>query len=354
MILEKYRNGINLGGWLAQYDINEPAPFNESQRKKHFETFITEEDIDRISHWGLDHVRLPIDGRHLLDPHGNLLPEAMEALQRCISWCAHRGLNIIIDLHDFEGNIYGEMSTPIPLLTRPDLEARFLHFWSSFAQQFVEYPGDFLMFELFNEISDASSYLWRRLYLKAIHSIRQIDADRWILVGSNHQNSVDYLPELNIVEDSHVFYNFHYYDPQVFTHQHAHFSEEFSDFDTTVTYPGDISSFRDYLHLHPQWLSKHSLTAEEETNDFSLMQRLLSDAFTFSKYSGKELYCGEFGVIDSAPPLEAAKWIKDFEHLADSCGFGHALWNYKTLDFGLLDAAGEAVHPELISALFDH
>jgi hypothetical protein len=38
--MEGYMKGVNLGGWLSQFD----AP-----TKEHFDTFITEEDIRRIA-----------------------------------------------------------------------------------------------------------------------------------------------------------------------------------------------------------------------------------------------------------------------------------------------------------------
>ena len=50
--MEGYMKGVNLGGWLSQFD----AP-----TKEHFDTFITEEDIRRIAGMGLDHVRVPVD-----------------------------------------------------------------------------------------------------------------------------------------------------------------------------------------------------------------------------------------------------------------------------------------------------
>jgi len=44
--------GINLGGWISQY----PALDHQ-----HFKTFITADDIKRITDWGMDHIRLPVD-----------------------------------------------------------------------------------------------------------------------------------------------------------------------------------------------------------------------------------------------------------------------------------------------------
>ena len=168
------------------------------------------------------------------------------------------------------------------------------------------------------------------------------------------QNSVAYLNQLDLIDDPAVFYNFHYYEPQVFTHQKAHFSEEMKDYDQTVTYPGDISGFRTYLKSHPEYLMKYQLTAEESTHDRKLMEKLLKNAVDFVRYSGCSLYCGEYGVIDSAPPAEAVKWIRDLLSILDANQIGHALWNYKALDFGLLDLNGDIVSEELLHFMIEN
>lgn len=280
-------------------------------------------------------------------------------IHKCIQWCLTYRLNIIIDLHDIYGNVYGAMVEPMPLLTDAVLQERFIRIWELLTQEFSSISGITIMFELLNEVSDASgayplsdvagshfdfshteSFLWNQLYKKCIAKIRSIDPARWILVGSNGQNSVVYLKELEIIDDPYVFYNFHYYDPQVFTHQQAGFSEEMSEFNQPIGYPDDISAFAAYLNEHPVWKQKHALVAKEIKNDKDLMEKLLQHAIDFIQKTGKELYCGEFGVIAHAPAAAAKKWTQDLTKLLSENNIGYALWNYKSLDFGLLNLDG--------------
>ena len=51
-LFEGDQKGVNLGGWISQC---------VSYEQKHFETFITEQDIEQIASWGLDHVRVPVE-----------------------------------------------------------------------------------------------------------------------------------------------------------------------------------------------------------------------------------------------------------------------------------------------------
>jgi hypothetical protein len=259
-------------------------------------------------------------------------------------------LNLILDLHDIKGNIGGQMDDPIPLLVDPVVKKRFIEIWDAMAERFKTVHEPIIIFELFNEISDSTGYLWRNLYRETVLHIHNIDPRRWILVGSNNMNSVQFLPELDMLDDDLVVYTFHFYDPQVFTHQKAHFSPEHREYGQTVTYPGDISGFSTFLRTHPQYLSKHRLAAGEVQNDFNLMKKLLKGAKDFITYSGRELYCGEYGVIDSAPVDEAVKWLRDFNALADEYRFGRALWNYKERDFGLVDRQNHIRAKELIEA----
>lgn len=361
MIFQTFHNGINLGGWLSQYEFLAGQPLTDMNLKTHFDSFITEKDICQIAAWGFDHVRLPVSGYLLYNQASHKLNEQPFAyIKNCIGWCQTHHLNIILDLHDFPGNVYGAMDTPMPLLTEVSLQEYFLTVWSELSKHLKEYgnqnskDGIVIAFELLNEVSDASHYLWNRLYKLAVKAIRETDNSRLILVGSNFQNSAAYLNQLDLIDDPAVFYNFHYYEPQVFTHQKAHFSEEMRDYDQTVTYPGEISDFSKYLKSHPEYLMKYQLVAKERKNDRKLMEKLLKDAVDFVRYTGCSLYCGEYGVIDSAPSSEAVKWIRDLLFILDENHIGHALWNYKALDFGLLNLDGNIVSEEFLHFIIEN
>lgn len=362
MLYENFKKGINVGGWLSQYELIAKEPLTDEHLRQHFDTFITQKDIERIASWGFDHIRLPVSGYLIYNPDTDSLnAPIVQYIRSCIRWCDEYHLNIVLDLHDIWGNVYGAMDTLMPLFTDANLEHRFLRIWHLLTAEFQDVRQPVLLFELLNEVSDASGAYpasdvtgshydihredikWNQLAKKTVQEIRSIDSDRWILIGSNGQNSVVYLKELEPLEDPCVFYNFHFYDPQVFTHQRACFSEEMCEYNQTVSYPDDISGFATYLKSHPQYHSKHALVAEEARNDHALMERLMQYAIDFMRDTGKELYCGEFGVIDTAPVTEATKWLNDLTAIMDTNKIGHAQWNYKYLDFGLLDLNGKPV-----------
>lgn len=354
MLYEQFGNGINIGGWLAQYDCFNPSPKNREELEAHLQSFIKEENIAQIASWGLDHIRLPIDYRVLTETEESLIDckTAFEYLDKCLDWCEKYHLNVILDLHHAEGNIYGMMDKPMPLLAEEGLRQKFIGIWEMLAEHFKKRKTPVLMFELLNEVSDGSGYLWNELYKATINAIRTIDKDRYILVGSNEQNSPFRLKELELLEDENVFYNFHFYDPQVFTHQQAHFSEEMTAFHRKIHYPDSISDFTEFLLENREYIPKYAHVAMEKEVSKDTMKILLKDALDFVRYSGKQLYCGEFGVINAADAADAAAWLLDVRQLLDENKIGHAIWNYKELDFGFVDLHNEIKQPDCQKAIF--
>lgn len=108
-------------------------------------------------------------------------------------------------------------------MTDDSIRADYCRYWECLAEHFSGYHKVELLFELFNEIADATDYRWNQLYKETVKRIRAVDETRWILVGSNDVNSVGYLKCLDLLDDPYVFYNFHYYEPNAFTHQQRTF-----------------------------------------------------------------------------------------------------------------------------------
>ncbi len=355
MLNQFFKNGINLGGYLSQYDIIIDASSKE-QMKKHLDTFITEDNIRQIASWHYDHVRIPLDGCLFFDRDSKCLKEEpMKYLDQCLSYCSQNGLNVILDLHYIWGHAYGQMDRPTALMKDKELRSYFICFWVRMAEHYHGYKGATLLFELFNEMCDATGYRWNSLYKETVEAIRKIDPERMILIGTNYVNSVGYLDRLDLLDDENVFYNFHYYEPNVFTHQKAHFSEEFRAYSKSIAYPDDISDYIHFLEEHEQFAAEHPLMNRKTLqNDHDLMLSLMKPASDFTEYSGHEAFCSEFGVIDTTEEKEAVKWMKDFMEICESYGIGHSMWNYKCLDFELVNENNEIVRPEIVKFLTEY
>ncbi len=67
--------------------------------------------------------------------------------------------------------------------------------------------------------------------------------------------------------------------------------------------------------------------------------------------TGQSLYCGEFGVIDRAPHDSRIRWHQDFISLLRQYGIARAVWSYKQMDFGLVDANSRVVDEDLVKVV---
>jgi hypothetical protein len=204
---------------------------------------------------------------------------------------------------------------------------------------------------LLNEIVDAHGDAWNKVARKAIEGIRDIDKDRYILLGGPNYNSAEGLESLEIWDDDRILYNFHFYEPFIYTHQRASWTP-LKNVDINQPYPGKIEGF-DKLKTHFNGQSpdqSKSLTADTIL-DKSFLEKKLSPAIEFAKRTGKELYCGEYGAIDHADLNSRINYLCDTNELFDKYCIGRACWSYKWMNFATIDKNGNPVSDELVKAL---
>lgn len=332
-----YLKGINVGGWMSQYqDLTDNL-------HEHLKTFIREEDIDRIAQWGADHIRLPFESSAMCE-------ETFDYMEKCIEWCNSRGMGVLLDLHFIDGMSFDPLLPENPLFL-PENQQRFISIWDEVSAR-LQHHGNGLCYELLNEVTDGTGYGWNRMYPLGVEAIRKREPERVIYVGSNRQNDVNRLAELHLLDDPHLVYNFHYYDPHAFTHQCAPFDQDMAVFRHAYDYPcffGD--ELYSYVREHPEYVARCPgilLTR----NDREDMKRRLRPASEFIRCTGKPLYCGEFGVISVADESAAARWISDLVDTFRQLHIGYAYWCYKVRDFGLVDIHSHVLKPELAKTLF--
>jgi endoglucanase len=348
-----FKSGVNIGGWLSQYDVNEDHRFNEEEKANYFKNFITEQDIKRIASWGADHVRLPIMADIVYDEEN---PEQLKAsglyyIDQCLEWCEKHNINVLLDLHELEG--HANLGTEIPpVLSDEKIINKCAAIWKGFAKRYIDRKKPAIVFELLNEVHDPTSYLWIRYYKRMVAAIREIDQDRIIMIGTNDANSPFRFAELDLLEDDNIVYNFHYYDPFCFTHQVARFSDEHKGYGQKIHYPGKITGYVDYLQKHPEYARQYPHTALDTVMDRETALKYLQGVLDFIKYTGKEVYCGEFGVVDTADMADRCGWAKDIIAFFKENKIGFAYWNYKEMDFGLVDKHNALISNELLEAVF--
>ncbi len=339
-VLKGYSHGINLGGWLSQC---------VSYDKDHFDNFILEDDIKYIASLGMDHLRLPIDYDVIEEEDGTTKEEGMQHIEDCINWCKKYNLNVVMDLHKTFGYMFDSavVSDPTVFFHDKALQDRFYSIWDKLTDRFAKYE-DIVCFELLNEVvSDTIIKEWNEIAHTAIARIRAKAPTITIIMGGVNYNSVTSVPLLGAPVDENIVFNFHCYEPLVFTHQKAHWMPKIKK-DLTMHYPDTIEKYREISDIEvPEQKEALQLeTLKDMGPDF--FRNLFAPAIETAKKYDVALYCGEYGCIDQAPVDDSIRWLKDIHSVFDEFGIGHAMWTYKAKDFGLMDP-----HYEEIKKLFE-
>lgn len=160
------------------------------------ERFITENDIEQIAAAGLDHVRLPINARLIIDDTGRLVEEGIALVDRLIEWCRTHRLWVVLDLHGAPG---GQTGTNIDDSPRglPDLFLKggayrdlTVRLWEELARRYRDEPVvagyDLLNEPLPNDYQDRLAPDLVGLYRDLTDAIRRVDPNHLIIYEGTH------------------------------------------------------------------------------------------------------------------------------------------------------------------------
>ena len=338
---EGFQHGVNLGGWFSQCDYSE----------ERYDNFIRPEDFAVIRSWGADHVRLPVDYNLLEDEAGNPRESGYARLQRAVDCCRANSLRMVLDLHKTAGFSFDPDEGETGFFDSPAFQERFCRLWERIAARFAP-DADILAFELLNEITE-KEYLpaWLRISAECIRRIRAHAPTAPILLGGYWHNSAAAVKDLPPPADEHIVYNFHCYEPLIFTHQGAHWMPTMDPaFRIPVT-----AAFGEMDAAGKRMLSGTCAGLDAYPPETVLTPAYFEDFFAeavaAARRSGVPLYCGEYGVIDRVPPEQALEWYRRIQPAFEKYGIGRAAWSYRQMDFGLSDPRMDAVRPELIRYL---
>lgn len=340
-VFEGFTKGINLGGWLSQNHLTQ----------EHLTNFITEGDIERICTFGVDHVRLPIDYNLIEDEEGNTIESGYQYIDNCIHWCTKRGLNVILDLHKTAGYVFDDSEYSSSFFHNALLQERFIKLWETLATRYATYSKQ-VAFELLNEVVDPEvAEIWNGIIKQALQRIRAIAPDTWILIGGTRNNSIISLKELDAPYDDKIVFNFHCYEPLIFTHQAAHWVEGMP-LDYTMDYPLTVQECIDETNrLIDPSISYPIQSLSELMCGKEFFRSFFREAVRIAETYQVPLYCGEYGVINMASPEATLRWYQDIHAVFEEYGIGRAAWTYKEMDFGITDAHYQPVYEELIKNL---
>ena len=336
-----FRKGVDLGGWFSQCDCTE----------ERYQNFIRRDDFAVIRSWGADHVRIPVDYDLLEDEQGRSCASGFAHLARALGYAKENSLNAVIDLHKTAGFSFDPGEQESGFFESVKYQERFYRLWEEIAEHFGNDP-DHIAFELLNEVTEESFMpAWNRIARECIRRIRAFAPETPVLVGGFWHNSALSVKAIDIPDDEHLVYNFHCYEPLIFTHQGAYWMPSMDrGFRIPVT-----AGFGEMEEASCRMLGPHSSGLAQYPAETHLSAdyfiAFFEEAVKAAEKRGVPLYCGEYGVIDNASPEDTLAWYRLIHQAFTHYGIGRAAWSYRQMDFGLADGRMDPVRPELIRYL---
>lgn len=321
--------GMGIGGWLTNYKRFNVLP--EDRRLKitvgdleHFESYITERDIEYIASLGFDHIRLGFDQIVLEESPFVYREEIIAILKNFVLWCKKHSLRPVLNMHKAVGN-YCDILEESGLMQTPALQERFIAVWLKLEEVFAN-DSD-VVFELLNEVVSATANEWNSLAERTLAAIRTKNSERIVVIGGIEWNNPPGLDTLRVYDDENVIYTFHSYAPFEFTHQRGVLQRDPLYYNRAMSYPSDdIERYRDY---HRVVHGNNNAYAKYDRMDIEYIRDELAPAKRFiERNPDKILWCGEFGTIRHADITSRENWMHDMISVLKEWDSPYCVWNY--------------------------
>jgi endoglucanase len=317
--LARLRRGINTSGWFAQvYD-------KRGYTKEHFQSWTTAEDIALIKSMGFDHVRLSVDPQPIMANHRpeEIPAEYLGYLDTAVKMVLDQGLAVVIDLHpdsEFKARLAKDDS----------FVQEFADFWRVLARHYSTWDAERVFFEILNEPEMSDRYRWYGVQAKLAAAIREGAPPHTMIAAGARWSDDDDLVFIEPLRDPNVIYNFHFYEPHIFTHQGATWSSYFWHWVKGLHYPSSPESAAKVAAGVPDAVDRLAVIRYGEDHwDAARIDAEITQVAEWARQRGVPVVCNEFGVYrDYADPKDREAWIHDVRTALERHGMGWAMWDY--------------------------
>src|SRR5229473_340054 len=319
--LAHLRRGINASAWFAQvYD-------KRGYTKEHFQDWTTAQDVALIKSMGFDHVRLSVNPQPMMPNH---LPDEIPAeylgyLDAAVKMILDQGLAVVIDLHP-------ESEFKTRLAKDDSFVQEFADFWRALSRHYSasSWDAERVFFEILNEPEFSDRYRWYGVQAKLAAAIREGAPQHTIIAAGARWSDDDELVFIEPLRDSNVIYNFHFYDPHIFTHQGATWGAYSWHWVKGLHYPSSPESAAKVAAEAPEAVDSLAIIRYgQEHWDASRIDAEITQVAEWARQRGVPLVCNEFGVYrDYADPKDREAWIHDVRTSLERHGMGWTMWDY--------------------------
>ncbi len=315
---EHLKHGINLSHWFAQ-------AIGGQYTKEHFDTYDTAQDMALIKQMGFDHVRFTLNAEPMFRRgQADRIPaDYLVMVDGAVKMILDQGLAVIIDIHpdsDFKAR----------LATDDVAVEQFEDFWRALAKHYSNLDPEKVFFEILNEPEFKDRYRWAGVQERLARGIREGAPQHTIIAAGANWSSNTELLFLEPLRDANIIYNFHFYDPHIFTHQGATWSTNFQHYLTKLPYPSTPENVQSAVTEAPDAVNQ--LLVVRYGLDRWNAERIDAEIAAVAAW-GKRWHvpvtCNEFGVYrEAAAPEDRLRWIHDVRTVLEKYGMGWTMWDY--------------------------
>jgi aryl-phospho-beta-D-glucosidase BglC (GH1 family) len=313
------RHGINASNWFAQvYD-------SRGYTKEHFQNWTTAEDIALIKSMGFDHVRLSVNPQPMMTNHraGEISQENLAFLDVAMKMILDQGLAVVVDLHpesDFKTR-----------LTKDDsFVQEFADFWRVLARHYSTWDAERVFFEVLNEPEFSDRYRWHGVQAKLAAAIREGAPQHTIIATGGRWSDDDDLLFVEPLRDPNVIYNFHFYEPHIFTHQGATWGAYSWQWVKGLHYPSSPESVANVALAVPDAVDRMAVIRYGQDHwNAERIDAEITQVAEWARQRRVPVMCNEFGVYRAfAEPQDRAAWIHDVRTALELHNMGWTMWDY--------------------------
>jgi aryl-phospho-beta-D-glucosidase BglC (GH1 family) len=313
------RHGINLSHWFSQ--VFDPKGYT----KEHFDTYDTAQDMALIKDMGFDHVRFTLncDPMFHRGQADRIPPEYLAMVDSAVKMILDHGLAVIIDIHpesDFKQKLASDDS----------FVEQFADYWRALARHYSSLDPNKVFFEILNEPEFKDRYRWMGVQARLARAIREGAPKHTIIATGANWSSSNELLFLEPLHDPSVIYNFHFYDPHIFTHQGATWTTNFQHYLSGLPYPSTPENVHAAAEQIPDAVNRQAV--ERYGLDQWNAARIdgeIAEVAAWGQRWNVPLTCNEFGVYrQTANSADRAAWLHDVRTALEKYNIGWTMWDY--------------------------
>lgn len=328
----KYLNkGVSFTNWL------------EEDRKFNGTFKVGRNDVKILSDNGFKAIRLPID----LDKYATNRDEFVKdatgktelkinsdtlfmVLDSFVEWTKEYKMSLTIDYHEYD-NSYNATSAD-----NERYQVMMALMWKAVASHYASNDREDIFYELLNEPDMTSGMVTAAQWTKAaqgiIDSIRTVDKKHTLLFGDVEWYSITKLVGRTPFTDDNIVYIIHSYEPFVFTHQGASWSET-KDL-KNIPFPYDKAKWPEYSSdlgltaTTPSWVKTNVLNYYKTGNK----ETILNQIYTAKAWAVKNkvpIIINEFGAYNlRSTAQDRLNYLTAMREICDTLQVPWTHWGY--------------------------